>query len=121
MKELALAVFRLPPLRLNCAQSVLYAYQQTTGKEGIDLEQMKAFGGGRAPDGLCGALYAACAAAPEKTAALRTRFCERNGSLLCAELRAARERSCSDCVAIAAELLEAELGLNGIGESPIHL
>lgn len=119
MKELALSAFRLPPLRLNCAQAVLYAYQQTTGKKEIDLEQMKAFGGGRAPGGLCGALYAACTAAPEKTLILRSRFSERNGSLFCEELRGGR-CSCSDCVAAAAELLQAELGLKGDGKKLIN-
>lgn len=40
---------------LNCAQSVLKYFDAPAAQ----IAEFKAFGGGRAPEGLCGALYAA--------------------------------------------------------------
>ncbi len=106
MKKHALAVFRQPPERLNCAQSVLHAWREVSGDKSIALAELKPFGGGRAPEGLCGALYAACAVAPTKAGQLKAHFGARMGSLYCKELRAARKNPCEACVAQAAELLE---------------
>ena len=112
MKNHALQHFRRPPERLNCAQSVLYAYQKVSGHSAVPLSDMKPFGGGRAPDGLCGAIYAACTVAPDKAERLKARFAEITGSLLCRELRKADEHPCEVCVSTSAQLLEKELGLN---------
>jgi hypothetical protein len=101
IKDQALAVFRRAPERLNCAQAVLYAHSEVSGKKTIPVADLKPFGGGRAPRGLCGALYAACLLVPDKAEALRAKFAEQMGSVRCKELRANREP--------AAELLQAEL------------
>jgi hypothetical protein len=111
MKNHALERFRRPPERLNCAQSVLYGYQKVSGDTTLSLSDMRAFGGGHAPDGLCGALYAACAVAPAKADRLKARFAENTGSLFCKELRKTDGHACNVCVSEAAQLLEAELGL----------
>lgn len=106
MKKRALTVFRQPPERLNCAQAVLHAWREVTGDHSIALADLKPFGGGRAPEGLCGALHAACTVAPTKAGPLKERFASRMGSLYCKELRAAKIHPCDACVAEAAELLE---------------
>ena len=106
MKANALNVFRQPPERLNCAQSVLYAWREVTGNTGIALADLKPFGGGRAPDGLCGALHAACMVAPDQAESLKQNFAARLGSLYCKELRAAKVHPCETCVVQATELLE---------------
>jgi hypothetical protein len=106
MKEIALKVFRQPPDRLNCAQSVLYAWREVFGETAITIAELKPFGAGRAPAGLCGAVYAACQLAPQRADELKAAFAARVGSLYCKEIRAARKHSCADCVAEAAELLE---------------
>lgn len=106
MKKHALAVFRQPPECLNCAQSVLHAWREVSGDKSIAVADLKPFGGGRAPDGLCGALYAACTVAPTQVGQLKAHFAARMGSLYCKELRAARKNSCEACVAYAAGLLE---------------
>ena len=110
MKENALKVFRQPPERLNCAQSVLHAWREVTGNTTIALDDLKPFGGGRAPDGLCGALHAACMVAPDRAEALKQNFAARLGSLYCRELRAAKVHPCETCVGQAAELLQIEQG-----------
>jgi hypothetical protein len=105
MKEHALKVFRQPPDRLNCAQSVLHAWREVFGDTAITLADLKPFGAGRASDGLCAAIYAACLLAPSRQEELKAAFAARVGSLRCKEIRAARKHSCAECVAQAAELL----------------
>jgi len=105
MKELALKMFRQPPDRLNCAQSVLHAWREVFGDTTITIPGLKPVGAGRAPEGLCGAIYAACLLAPDRAEGLKAAFAARVGSLYCKEIRAARKRCCADCVAEAAELL----------------
>jgi hypothetical protein len=105
MKEHALKVFRQPPERLNCAQAVLYAWREVSGDASIALADLKPFSGGRAADGLCGALHAACVIAPDRAEALKQNFAARLGSLYCKELRTAKVHSCETCVVHAAELL----------------
>ena len=105
MKELALKVFRQPPERLNCAQSVVYAWREAFGDTAIAVADLKPFGAGRAPEGLCGAVYAACLLAPNRAEELKAAFAARVGSLHCKEIRAAKQHPCADCVAQAAELL----------------
>lgn len=106
MKERALKVFRQPPERLNCAQSVLHAWREVFGETTITVADLKPFGAGRACDGLCGALYAACLLAPSREEELKAAFAAHLGSLYCKEIRAAKQHPCADCVAEAAELLE---------------
>ena len=45
--------------RYNCAQAVLKAYAPLVGLEDICLERFSHFGSGKAPEGECGALFAA--------------------------------------------------------------
>lgn len=109
MKDHALTVFRRPPERLNCAQSVLLAYGEACGNQAAPLADFKPFGGGRAPGGLCGAVHAACVLAPAKAEVLLSKFAQQLGSVRCKELRANRTHRCETCVATAAELLEIEI------------
>ena len=105
MRATALKAFRQPPARLNCAQAVLYAWQEVSGDRSVSLADVKAFAGGRAPGGLCGALYVACLVAPKHADSLKSAFARQLGSPFCRELRATGNHVCSACVAEAAELL----------------
>lgn len=105
MKQHALAVFHRPPDHLNCAQAVLAAYQAATGRQVAPVADFKPFGGGRAPEGECGALYAACRAAPAAAGHLRTAFAARAGATRCQPLKRELRFPCEACVALAAELL----------------
>lgn len=101
--KLATAAFRRPPERLNCAQAVLHAHLVVSGHSTAAVADFKSFGSGRAPDGECGALYAACRIAPRVAEAMRSAFEARTGARLCRDLKAF---GCQECVAIAAELLQ---------------
>ena len=119
MKEHALKVFRQPPDRLNCAQSVLHAWREVFGDTTITIPELKPVGAGRAPEGLCGAIYAACLLAPDRAEGLKAAFAARVGSLYCKEIRAAKVHPCADCVAEAAELLEGKEDTEGSRTSGI--
>jgi hypothetical protein len=104
MKDAALSIFHRPPERFNCAQAVAHAYRTVSGDETCRPEDFKGLGGGHAPGGTCGALYAACQACPGQAQALAAAFNARAGSTLCKELKASRV-PCETCVALAADLL----------------
>ena len=106
MKHHALKVFQQPPDRLNCAQSVLHGWHQVSGDTSIPLADLKSFGGGRAPEGLCGALHAACLIAGTAAGEVKDSFAARLGSVYCRELRGNRTHPCETCVAVASELAQ---------------
>lgn len=97
-------------VRLNCAQSVARAAKEEYGVTETETESLKAFSGGRAPDGMCGALYAAQWLIGRKSAKAAEEvinaFREAIGETRCKEIRAAKKCSCMDCVAEAALLAE---------------
>jgi hypothetical protein len=98
--EKAVANFRVPPTMYNCAQTVA----SVTEDENI-ISDMKSCGGGRAPDGLCGALYAAIMISPpEKRAEVRKEFEKRLGAQTCTELKQDLKVPCPVCVRVAAEV-----------------
>ena len=96
------SVLRQPPMRLNCAQSVM---AMCGGGERV--EEFANFGGGRAPEGLCGALYAALQLVPEgNRAAVRKAFAAEAGAEKCVDIKQGTGTSCQMCVAIAAALVK---------------
>ena len=113
MKERSLTPFHGAE-RYNCAQSVLKSTEKYRTVDGEKLLEYGRFGGGRARDGLCGALFAAKQEMEHDTqrAAARKYFEDHAGSVHCREIRRAGRMSCRDCVAAAAELLEPELKKN---------
>lgn len=105
MRDVAVFLFRKG--RKNCAEAVAEAWQKVSGKDPELKENLSVCGSGRAPQGLCGAVYAAqLLSGEDKEAGLSTRFADAAGSLLCGEIRAMRKLSCTACVELAAALLE---------------
>ena len=109
----------------NCAQAVACTYCDIVG---IDEETIKnitnAFGLGMGcSEGTCGSLVGAgvvlglvCkdkAQSMKEMKVIMSKFKERNGSTICKELKGLETkkmlRACNDCVADAAEFLEAQL------------
>lgn len=75
------------PARLNCAQSLIHAAQEVLGESEFKVEDFKTMGSGRAPGGTCGALHAACEAAPEAASVLKIQFAAKTGATTCHELK----------------------------------
>lgn len=93
---------------LNCAQAVAKAYMEEYAT--VDSQKVRsyaAFGGGMAPEGLCGAVFAAkdVVADPVMASEIVNKFQERVGSVKCMEIRPAGKVSCSGCVGTAAQVL----------------
>ncbi len=98
--ERAFTTFRKEPFRYNCAQTICDA----VGRKDL-LEAMSGFGQGRAPEGLCGALYAALqCTAEDKRDALLKKFIDKLGYSKCKELKMQAKVDCHTCVATAALL-----------------
>ncbi len=98
--EKALSSFRQPPHMYNCAQTICAAF----GREDL-LESMQSCGGGRAPEGTCGALYGAMQVCPQRAAELQAAFQAANGATQCRQLKGENRVPCQVCVRTAAELL----------------
>ena len=93
--------------RLNCAQSVLRAFQTKYNISEEEIFLAKNLGGGRAEAGLCGALYAALRLIddPPIRHSLQKAFIKSAGSDKCREIRLAKRIPCENCVYLAASLL----------------
>lgn len=104
---LDVAAFLFRKGRKNCAEAVAEAWQKVSGEDLELTENLSKCGSGRAPQGWCGAIYAAQLVADEdRKAVITDRFADAAGSLLCREIRSARKLSCTACVELAAGLLE---------------
>ncbi|MCX6914223.1 MAG: hypothetical protein NT167_14415, partial [Verrucomicrobia bacterium] len=91
--------------------------REVFGETAITIADLKPVGAGRAPEGLCGAVYAACLLAPSRAEELKAAFAARLGSLHCKEIRAAKKHPCAECVAQGAELLAGEDDRSETGDS----
>jgi len=95
--------------RLNCADAILKAFSELDQP----TQQKLCKGGGRSPDGECGALCAAKTILqkqqPEKVKKLEDDFFQLSGSTKCNEIRKLKKLSCLGCVEKAAELLHAQI------------
>jgi hypothetical protein len=100
--------------KLNCAQSVIKAYHDLFNASAQEVDVFAGLGGGKAPEGKCGAYYAAWQLAlknnPLKINRFEQDFIDATGSLKCKEIRKQRKLSCLGCVEKAAELLEGGQG-----------
>lgn len=106
MKESAAEHFN--SRRGNCAQAVALAWKDKKQPEADLHDRFSGFGHGRAPEGTCGALHAACEIAGEAHCELLKEQFRRqaSGHTACREIRRNRIMPCVDCVAVAAGLLE---------------
>lgn len=96
--EMAVASFRKP---YSCAQTVYAAFASIDAQ---NLELMKQNSGGRAPEGACGALYAAMYLNPNKAEFIKAEFAKEVGDFRCAEIKGKYKTPCEECVRIAARL-----------------
>lgn len=102
ISEEAAAFFEQKPKAYNCAQAVVKAF----ARDDL-LEAMQSCGGGRAPGGLCGALYAVLTMLPEdQHDKIKEQFQNAAGDFLCRPIRQQGKTSCTQCVRMAAEILQ---------------
>jgi hypothetical protein len=96
--------------RLNCYQSVIVVFKDIFDLKTQDIEEGLKFSGGRAPEGICGAVYAVKKIYERKRSShfekFSNKFIQQNGSIKCQEIRKLKKASCAECVEQAVEYLE---------------
>jgi len=98
--------FHVQPENLNCAQAILKGFQKEFAVTDQEIEEYRAWGGGRAQDGICGALFSAeRLLAQAGKPSITEEFNARAGDIRCREIKAIKF-SCIDCVRLADELIE---------------
>jgi len=112
MKETAKAYFlgKKGPHRLNCAQSVAETFRGRFPFGEKTTLLFSTCGGGRAPEGYCGAFYAAKRILerhfPHRAAEGMERLRSAAGSLKCCEIKTLKKLPCVGCVEKAVEVIE---------------
>ncbi len=95
--------------KLNCCQAVLSAFN-VQGRIPIkEIYDAKSHGGGKAPEGRCGALHAAhliLKERPEKIKECEAALSLEAGAITCKEIRHLRKLSCVGCVETVALCLQ---------------
>ncbi len=100
--------FHHPAYRHNCAQAIAHKWHQHFEIPFAIVADMKSCGGGRSPEGLCGALYAGMNILDKKEDKqhLLTQFEATTGQTKCLELKRDRKFSCPQCVDLVDRLIE---------------
>lgn len=106
----ALDTFHHPDYQHNCAQAIAYRWRELYNDPDI-VQKMAHCGSGRAPEGLCGALYAAMLACPDKAEELKQAFHKEIGHITCRQIKTIGRVPCIRCVQTADELV-VSLGQN---------
>lgn len=90
----------------NCAQSILKGFQKEFEITDTEIEEFRAWGGGRAKDGICGAIFAAnYLISKTNKPTLTDKFQFIAGGIKCTDIKE-KKFSCAEYVRIADELLE---------------
>ena len=87
----------------NCAQTVLRILKDSQNLSNVneeDIIKAKAFGGGRAPNGYCGALYGVLLTSSDDTQNEKflVDFQNQIGNLTCREIKQVNKKSCKECI-----------------------
>jgi hypothetical protein len=103
----AVDYFHKKPALLNFAQAILTAWKEDYAIADTSIMEFKEYGGGRAPKGACGALYASeYLMQRHHNESIEEQFTQKAGSSACKEIRRNGAVSCQKCVEIADELIE---------------
>lgn len=98
--------FHTPPENLNCAQAILKGFQKEFDIQDKEIEEYRAWGGGRAKGGICGALFSAERLLRQAgKPGITEEFNKRAGETHCHAIKSLKF-PCIDCVRLADELLE---------------
>ncbi len=98
--------FHTLPENLNCAQAVLKGFQNEFSITDQEVEEYRAWGGGRVQGGICGALYAAERLLRQAgKPGITEEFNSKAGEIHCLDIKALNF-PCIECVRLADELVD---------------
>lgn len=97
--------FRKAPQKHNCAQAIANHWRELYAEDDT-VERYAPYVGGHAPEGYCGALYAAMQACPCHADDIKRSFKARCGGVLCREIKGESRTPCEVCVDTADELVD---------------
>ena len=101
--------FHILPEKLNCAQAILKGFQDEFSISDREIEDYRAFGGGRVQDGICGALFSAERLLRQAgKPGITDEFNALAGEIHCKEIKDLKF-PCIDCVRIADRLIEEKI------------
>ena len=112
MTESAIEHFRgiNEKMKVNCAQAIALAFKEKFSIKDETIQEQKKNGGGKAPDGNCGALHSALEILgkqyPDKAEELKCYFSKTAGSCECSEIKKIKKLTCVQCVELTAIYLE---------------
>lgn len=104
----ATELYHHPELKFNCAQAIAYKWAKSDVESHEMAVKFQKFGGGQAPEGACGALYAGLERLGNNSVAqgeLKEQFKNVATSLSCREIRKVNQLSCKGCVQLVDEFL----------------
>ncbi|MDQ2180487.1 C-GCAxxG-C-C family (seleno)protein [Marinifilum sp. D714] len=107
--DTALKYFHKPPGYYNCAQAIFKAFQEEYQITNNQIVELAKYGNGKAPNGYCGAYYAALELIkdkPDLKEEFTKRFQEKSDHLTCFDIRFNYTMSCKNLVKLAANLLD---------------
>lgn len=103
------AFFHAQPENLNCAQAILKGFQLEFNISDSEIEEYRAWGGGRAEGGMCGALFAAERLLRQiGKESVVEEFNQKAGGVLCSNIKE-KHFTCAEYVRMADELVEKNL------------
>ncbi|PXY02467.1 hypothetical protein DF185_07395 [Marinifilum breve] len=106
--DTALKYFHKPPGYYNCAQAIFKAFQEEYQITNDQIVELAKYGNGKAPNGYCGAYFAALELIkdkPDLKDEFTKRFQEKSDHLTCFDIRFNYSMSCKNLVKLAANLL----------------
>lgn len=96
--------------RVSCAQAIAQVFSDKFRIDESLVSSLNSSSGGRAPEGICGALYATKRILEANDLGgfenIKAAFKSEAGSDKCKEIKALKKLSCADCVSKAAEFLD---------------
>jgi hypothetical protein len=105
----AVDFFHKKPEHFNCSQAILKRFQEEFNIADAEIEAYRAWGGGRAEGGVCGALFAAEGLAQKYlNTSLKEDFQAVAGHSTCKEIKNGKF-SCVACVKLAEALLNKKM------------
>ncbi len=97
--------------RLGCAQAVTKSFQQNLKISDERINLLAAYNTGQAPNGMCGAIYAALelCTSEEQHNRLLNQFLHKAKHLSCRDIRKNKTISCRQAVELAAKIFATEI------------